>query len=472
MMLFNLVFIQHEVKKSNYTINSVSNPISVIKYQARQSNLYNNRLICFASNFNLMSKSTEDLANAQLIQLGFFRNLVNNYWQETIFLSTPTTTSEKYANRLKSKSIATSKAYQKHFLYEFGKALIKGRIESVMITNSSNDSLLPVFPHVKYVWKKGLNIKYPIYFGSALLRSMDNFKSRKTASNFITHLNLRKLPVFILVNHLKQMVVTEPPDELNLVKTIPDIFYRWYDNSFLYRYNNRPVYEGWFFISSQDADEYCEYVRKKYPLSESHKNLQVFTCSLETFYKMSRKGYRKVRFRLIPDLGEVGRLVTRYRYYSNVKFSARQEHGKDYFRGQPIYLIQDTYNKDINRTVKYNYQVSRKNGKIKYQAVFTNYQTAMKAWKIFIKHTSHNKLFNKPKLIVYNLEDFLKDQESYAFWGDEPFLFIPSQKVYTWVKMNRIHSFKKKPFLTYLLRIRSWGQRIFWSLTSRQPHSW
>nr|AYR06512.1 hypothetical protein [Rhodogorgon sp.] len=471
-MLFNLVFIQHGVKRSNYTISSVGNPIGIIKYQSRQSSLYNNRLICFASNLNLMGKSTEDLAKAQLIQLGFFRNLVNNYWQETIFLSTPTAASEKYANRLKLKGIATSKTYQKHFLYQFGKALMKGRIESIMVTNPFHNSLLPIKPHVKYIWKKGLNIKYPIYFGSALLRNLGNFKLKKTASNFVTHLNLHKLPVFVLVNHLGQMVIAEPPDELSLVKTIPDIFYRWYDNSFLYRYNNRPVYEGWFFINSQDAEEYCKYIRKKYPLSESHKDLRVFTCSLETFYKMSRKGCRRIHFRLIPDLGEVGRLVTGYKHYSNIKFFERQEQGKDYFQGQPIYLIQDIYDKNNNRTVKYNYQVSGKSEKTKYQAVFTNYQTAVKAWKIFIRYTPYGKLSNKPNLIVYNLEDFLKDQENHTSLVGDPFLFIPSQKVYTWVKMNQIHSFKNKPFLTYLLHIKSWGQRIFWSLTSRQPHSW
>nr|AYR06311.1 hypothetical protein [Renouxia sp.] len=471
-MLFNLLFVQYKVKKPNYTISTISTPISIKKYRAEPANINNRHFICFATNLDLTGKSVEELANTQLVPNNFFRNFFNSCWQQEVFLSAPTAISEKYASRLKSQNIVSGKTYQKHFIHQFGKALITGRISASITKSSSDTSLLSISPCVKYIWRKGINIKIPTNFKSIISNITNNIGQNKASKHFLSKLNLHKLPLFVLINDFGQMIITEPPDELNFNKTIPDLLYHWYDNSILHQSSNKPVYEGWFFVNSQEAEEYCEYVKQRYPLSQSYKNLRVFASNLETFYKLSRKGYKKVHFHLVPDLSEVGKLVTKYKNYNNIKFSEKQNRGKDYFQGQPIYLIQDGYDKDENEPIKYYYRSSQYGKTTQYQAIFTNYQTAIKAWKVFIKHTPYHKLSGKPNLIVYNLEDFLKDQENIISSTRYPFLFVPSENVYRFIKVDPSHNTKNMLLSMGISYTKLWIQRIFWSLTSRQPYNW
>lgn len=471
-MLFNLLLVQYKINKPSYTISPINTPISIKKSQAKRTKINNNRFVCFASNLDLTSKSAEELASAQLISSNFFQNLFNSCWQQTVFLSIPTTTSEKYINQLKSKSIITGKTYQKHFIYQFGKALITGRISTSITKSSSDFTLLSPSPYVKYIWRKGINVRIPTNFKSIVLNIRGNISQNKASDRFLSRLNLHRLPLFVLMNDSGQMVIAEPPDELNFNKTIPDLLYHWYDNNLVNRNSNKPAYEGWFFVNPRDAEEYCEYIKQQYPLSQSYGNLRVFTSNLETFYKVSRKGHKKIRFNLVPDLSEVGKLVIKYKNYNNVRFSEKQSHGKDYFQGQPIYLIRDSYNKGEKKVIKYYYPSYQDGKMVQCQAIFTNYQAAIKAWKVFIKHTPYHKLLGKPNLVVYNLEDFLKDQENIMSSVRYPFLFVPSENVYRFIKIDPLHDTKNTLLSTGTSYAKLWIQRILWSLTSRQPYSW
>lgn len=452
MFLFNLIFAQTFLKLPNYFLVRDNNQLEIEarKYKKRERHV--SSLPCIVLNTNFLTKPKENLADQKLISSNLFRRFINKFWQQKIVLSIPTKISDKYISELNSLNLVKHKVSEKKFLSQFSKSLTKGSIESSL---SSHLSYGQTPSSVLYVWKKVFNLKKMINFDFPV--SNTSKKSlREIKKQLEGNLRINNLPLFIITNHLGQMVIAEPPELSNVSKGVTEMSFR--------DFNLKPYSEGWFFVNFQDAEEYLQHIKKQYSIADTSDKLQVFVCNLETFYKLSHNSRNEVHFRLVPDLHEIGQLVNKYSTYRNVQFNKDQKYGKDYFQGQPIYMIKDG-------SPDYYCEIVLGKSQIRYKPIFTSYETAIYSWNIFVKKQKYYRVSKYPELIVYNLEDFLRKQISDLNKNQLSFLLVPSKSSYTFTKSNQ---FKKvHPVIsTYFSYFKLWTKRIFWSLTSRQPQDW
>nr|YP_010986023.1 hypothetical protein NDC12_pgp195 [Polyopes affinis]WOL36941.1 hypothetical protein [Polyopes affinis] len=422
---------------------------------------------------------SQKFTNRELISPNFAARLINKYWQETIFLSITNPLSEKYINQLKSSGTAMYQNEYKKFLLDFSNALITGRIEA-----SLNDSKLPDNTknnpvYIKYVWRKGLNFSLPDNIFEFFTHKNDTGFSKTYRSGIIKKIKYNDFPVFTVVNGFNQIVIAESPEEMLNERNILDKLYQQYSNYFLSRVKNKPLHEGLFFINPGDAAEYKNYINQKYPQSSQQNHLNIFANKFELYHKLTKTIIPKVQFRLIPDLTELGELVFKYRKYKHVNFHYKQKYGRNYFQGQPIYLIQPVFvfNKKLKKImpIQYYYKLNKNKDQISYEAIFMNYRTALIAWQKFKKQATDYNLPSYPKILVYNLEDFMKTFEDNKQVHERNILLIPSQESFQFLKQrynkqSQIHILQK--FSSSLLYLKVLSKRILWSLTSRQPTSW
>nr|YP_009510403.1 hypothetical protein [Gracilaria caudata]AXI96076.1 hypothetical protein [Gracilaria caudata] len=440
----------------------------------------NNHLSSLLFAKNVLSSSYDSRTSPMskpLVSRQFIGKLINQYWQEKIFLSTPSIHAEKYINQLKLEGVLIYKNEQKKFLLDFSRALLSGRIETSLNYGTVN---LNNNQYLSYIWKKGFNFSLPKKSISSLF-DYNSFSFHKDQVMFIHQLQNQPLPLFTVVNNMNQMILADSSEEnIGNLHSI-DKIYKWYYDKFILNNTRLPIYYGLFFIHPIDAIEYADYIKSKYINSSKEKQLNLFSSHLSTYYKVTRMNLKNLQFRLIPDLKEISKILYKYRYYRNLKFHKYQKYSKNFFQGQPLYIIEPfwAYNRKTNKMSLLNYYYNCKsniNHKItEYQAVFTNYATLLKAWHKFKQKQIDYKIPNKPKVIIYNLEDFIKTHEYNNEIKENNILFIPSQESYQFIKhynfvnnQNKI----KRIFSNKLLGLKILTQRIFWSLTSRQPVNW
>ena len=431
----------------------------------------NNSSIKIDNQFNKLNKN-------KLISPNFVMSLVNKYWQETIFLSKSDAISNEYTNRLSSDGIAIDKKQYKKFLLDFSKALIIGRVQS-SLDSKENLNLISSSEDIRYVWRKSINFSFPKTFPNFILNKREpNFPNR-SQELLIKKLRNNQLPVFTITNNFNQIIIAEPSDELMNNKNFLDKMYQWYDDNFLWQKDNKPVYESLFFVNPEDALEYKNYVKYKHSQNNGRNSLKIFASSFDFYYGLVRTSPPRVQFRLIPDLKEVGKLIYKYQFNKNIVFHKNQKKGCDYFQGQPIYLIQpilvkNKHTKKIEE-LNYYYELNQDMKKQKYKAIFTNYKVLLIAWRKFVKQNPDYILPKQPRILVHNLEDFLKLYEQNDDIIKSNILFIPNQESYKFIKRNNVNKSRYhvyKIFLSNLLSLKTISQRIIWSLTSKQPIKW
>uniref|UniRef100_A0AAU7YP15 Ycf80 n=1 Tax=Gracilaria hainanensis TaxID=2871843 RepID=A0AAU7YP15_9FLOR len=426
-------------------------------------------LSSYDSNVSPMSKS--------LLSRPFIGKLINQYWQEKIFLSVSSLYSEKYMNQLKLEGILIHKNEQKKFLLDFSRALLSGRIKASLNferINSNNNQ------YISYIWKKGFN--FPLKLKWILSLSDRNAISlTKDELLFANRLQNQPLPLFTITNTLNQIILADSSEDNTGNLNSIDKIYKWYSDKIVPNPKSLPLYYGLFFMNPTDAIEYADYINSKYNTSNQINQLTLFSSHLFTYYKLNRMNIKNLQFRLIPDLKEISRLLYKYRYHRNLKFHKNQKYSKNFFQGQPIYMIDPffAYNRKTNKTQLLNYYYNHKsninNNIIEYKAIFTNYTTLLKAWHEFKRIHIDYKIPSKPKVLVYNLEDFIRTYEYNHEIKERNILFIPSQKSYEFIKNYRFVKNQnkiKRIFSNKLLVFKILSQRIIWSLTSRQPIHW
>ena len=422
-----------------------------------------------------LTQDVQNFANKKLISRNLVTKLINQYWQETIFLSMSNPISDTYINALQSSGIAVYKSQYKKFLLDFSKALNTGRIEVSVSSNQNLPNKASYDKYIKYVWRKGFNFPVP----KLLLYNINSLKyiflAKEHNNNLIQALNNNSFPLFTVVNKFNQIIMAEPAREIVNDTSMLDKIYRYYSQKFLFEQNNQPVYEGMFFINPEDALEYKNYIQNKYKNFSIGNNVEILASKLGFYYQISQKTISKTKFRLIPDLTELGKLLFEYRKLHNISFHKNQKYGKTYFQGQPIYLIQPTtvFDRRINKNIfiEHHYKIKRNHKEHRYQAVFMNYQTALSAWKKFRQENTNYKLPVYPKIIVYNLEDYLNTNINQN--KAEHLLFIPSKESFNFIKNSiKYQTNMYQIFSSKWLYLQVLTKRIIWSLTSRQPNVW
>lgn len=427
------------------------------------------------SSFNLeknkkSNNSIEGFANKQIISRNLFHRLINKYWEETIFLSIPSNISDIYASNLKANGISLDNNEYKKFLLDFNKDLNIGRIKTIINSEINQSDNQSNSLYIQYKWRKGLNL------GFKSLRHLFNipeiFNRKFINTKLLKVLNNNEAPIFTIINSFNQIVMAEPSRRIINNLSFIDNLYLFFDQLLNFQHNNRPTYEGLFFINPMDACEYKQYIENKYKKSGVENHLYILASKLRFYYRISNKSIPIVKFRLIPDLNEVGKLIFKYRKFNNLSFHDQQNYGKNHFQGQPVYIIQPTF--ITNRITKkiipldYNHEIMNMKVSQKYEALFLSYDTALLAWKKMKEKYKDYSLSSSPKVIVYNLEDYINNTTA-------NFLLIPSKESFDFIQNKK--AYHKKHYISQilyskLLSIRVLTKRIIWSLTSKQPNVW
>nr|QCI04589.1 hypothetical protein [Apoglossum ruscifolium] len=446
------------------------------------SHLNQHKPIAISKLYNYIHKSSnkflQNYSDYKFISRNFWNEFINQYWQETIFISNSNYLSESYINKLKNKNLSIYKKNDyKNFLSEFSRDLINGKIPiefnsninsrqkvtSSLITYNNNT-------YVKFIWKKGINW----YIVGLYLKYLSIVKQILNPIKILNfkRIELNSLPIFAISNQYNQIIMSESADQLILQKDLWHSLYNWY-NAFLVK----KIYTGLLFINPKDALEYKEYIISKYLKANYSNNLKFFIGHLNFYYKLLYSSKKNTEFRLIPDLKEISDLLSKYQYYKNINFDKQQRYGNNYFQGQPIYIIKPILvkNKNTNKKdyINYFYNMPKRNAFIKCKAIFLNYDTAITAWNKFKLEHSYYKLPKKPFIHVSNLEYFLKISNDYD--KDNYFVFIPSIQTYNFIKKDK--QVKDMNLVKYFcinksIYIKSLFKRIVWSLSSRQPVNW
>nr|YP_009511627.1 hypothetical protein [Melanthalia intermedia]AXI97504.1 hypothetical protein [Melanthalia intermedia] len=447
--------------------------------------LYNSNLysLPLARNEYFFNDDNKLLENKTLISRNFLTKLVNKYWQETIFLSAPNSLSNRYIDQLKSDGILIYKNEHKKFLLDFSKALFSGRIKVLLndykVSNDLKKKTIDTKNNsVPFVWRKGLNFPLPRRIPALSIFKQDNSYLNKRQSCFLKRIRQYPFPIFTVVNKLNQMMLTESREEIVSSLKVVDKIYRWYCHNFVNNQIFSSLYYGLFFVHPSDALEYLNSIKHKNS-DFAQNNLSLLSTKLEIYYKLSRVSRGQIRIKLIPDLKEIANLIYRYKYYDNIHFHNNQKYGKNFFKGQPIYFIKPIYslNRLTQKTslVHYNYAIELNSQKDEFQSIFTNYKTAVEAWRKFRQKCKNYKLPHKPQILVYNLEDFIKLYDNNEFGKYKNITLVPSQASYEFIKQNQVlreDKATKQIFFREFFRFQRFAQKIVWSLSNKQPTNW
>jgi len=463
------------IDKLDFQLFALSNHYKV---KTSNYNKYNNRPIFISKLSNKLLNKTIDY---RFVSRNFWNKLVNQYWQEIVFISTANKISDDYTNRLKLQGFLTYQGnYQKKFLSDFNRDLIQGKIELDLVKNSKENEIpfhkQKSSTYLKYIWRKGLNwYIYNVYKYYLVLKK--SFSDKKSIS--LTALNKKadfhNLPIFMLLNQNNRIIISESPDQIFLKKNTLNLFHSWYNQHVIKNVVQKKAYLGLLFINFKDASEYKDYITSKYINFYNHKYsfLKLCASQMNTYYRLIYSYAYNTEFRLIPDLKEVSSLIKKYQYYRHIILDKDQLIGNNYFQGQPVYIIQPIHTKDLKfnnpEKVDYFYNVYRNNKLIQYKAVFFNYNTAINAWHKFKFDYPYYNLPNKPNLYVSNLEKFMKTLVEKDI---SHYVFIPSLETYHFIKY---YKYSKKnihdSFGNYLVNIKSQAKQIFYSLLSKYPIS-
>nr|QCI08476.1 hypothetical protein [Spermothamnion repens] len=436
--------------------------------------------------FFISKNINNKIKGSKFISRNFWQKIVNQYWQETIYLSISNIDAELYMNKLRSSGLSVYKGSRyKYFLTSFNKALLSGNI-FVSLDNFQicNSRMLDNKAYLKYIWHKKLYL-YFFYLKQAFY----NIKHVITISNYIRRQKIKRIynsiPLFSLINNNNKIIMAESSDQVLINQNWLNIIFNHYFNFFFQNFFYKKIYTSLFFMNFEDAIEYKNHIENKYLFSSRENHTRIFISPLFLYYRLLNLVSGKIDFRIIPDLQEVSNLLNKYKNYSNIFFAKNQKYGSDYFQGQPIYIIEpvlaNSYSSKEKKKITYYYSYSSKKNNNNYKAIFFNYETAIMAWNKFKEKNMDYILPHKPILQVSSLENLLNlyiinsNNELPDHSNYDEFIAVPSLETYNFIKNSLLAKQKyslKDFFLNKVIRIQQLTTRIMWSLTSRQPKNY
>lgn len=401
----------------------------------------------------------------KLVSRNLWQKLINEYIQETVFLSSVNKFNIHYVNKLKSMGLSVYDSSQyRIFLNKFSKDLIHGRVN--ISHKNYNDFLINELDNksnssVKYIWIKLLNLD------RLNLMKFKNIFFNIFNQSLVPLVN-NSLPLFILVNNNDEIIMSESVDQLVKFSNRFN-FYRMLNFEL---FNNKKNYTCLLFVNHDDALEYRNHIYYKNRKSTRLLDIKIIPSNINLYNKLKQVYIHKVDFRLIPDLKEISTLLNKYSKYRNVSFQINQKYGYKFFQGQPLYQIQSFRIKNTNKVISDPKQLYFFKNIKKYSNLntyFLNYDTALNVWKQMLKENVDTKLPSSPQILVSNLESFIQTKQ------DESLTFLPSIENYVSIKKYIKLNSKSHNIFTYTLSnqriyIKTLCYRIFWSLTSRHPH--
>ena len=262
---------------------------------------------------------------------------------------------------------------------------------------------------------------------------------------------LKKVPIYTVVNGYNEIVLASPRN-MPPKNSIEWLYDKYYD-SFLWKEDKGSISLGLFFVNKEDAETYLQEICKKDPKGAEHIGLNVKTVGLDTFYELNRTSKPRMQAKLVADLEEIDLLLNEYSISKILNFHPKQKYKKQWFQGNPIYLIK--INESLTKIDKKKFTLSKykfdnSNSGDKKILLFKK-DDAYKVWELYrLKNTELN-LPEKPSLEIYNLENYLLDLEKSDVSLTQQTTFVPPYDSYTHSKklidiaqLNKKESFVEK----------------------------
>ena len=381
-------------------------------------------------------------------------DIINNLWYQKLFISRFDKSNSQYYGQIYNLDFQEQKLRYKTLISNFSQLLKNQPICSFEKFNTQNNNSVINYD-IEYHWSSTFN-KMILPIRNILFRHSlnDSYHLTQSIPNDLLYTDL---PLYLVSNHLGQIMAAEMPNISNRYNSIN-----------LSKNNIATRSQIWFFMNIQDAKEYLNSVVKEKSPSNKHEKLKIFNSNLETFYRLKNKYSNKAIFRIVPDLNDLGFLMTEYKNNKLLSFHPKQNTGRFYFQGQPIYFIELQNN---NKQKKYHSKIWNKNGKESI-LVFLNYKDAnleLSKWKK--NHQSFSSIY-RSRIIVYNLEKFLDTIAQNQELDSIKYTIIPPKTSYLYMKEESTKNLYWKKHLKILDNMSSinfWLKRIFWSLTSKNP---
>ena len=278
--------------------------------------------------------------------------------------------------------------------------------------------------------------------------------SNKRSPNFPTReqksllSKLKQVPVYTVVNQQNEVITASTRD----YKSSHSL--QWiqnkYNEIFFWEYDEGSVSINLFFMNKEDAASYLHEICKKEPKEAENLGLKIKIIGLDVFYKLNRISAPKTQSRLVGDLKEIDLLLTKYASDSMCTMHPKQKYSRDWFQGNPIYVLKFYKNLTDNTLAPYSFHDSYEK-----KLIFFSKEDAMKAWKVFLIKKSQLPLNTKPNIEIYNLEKFLLDLENTPNNSLE-LSFIPPYKSYLELKSHANQQILVKSSVTeeYLYKVK------------------
>jgi len=450
MILFDLIVSQNTLRLSkNLALDYKRAPVFSKHYSSVAKSL---AVAYIVKQPEILIESKVDLAKKNFIQKNYLQKIFNNAWRQVVFLSIPDKSYDKYVIELNYLNTRRDQNINKKLLSRFSKALLEGSVASFVSTDPIDSS--PPVSTVQYLWRRGLKLSQQIL--PSVFACNPYQEHIKHAKNYLArNVFANHFPLFTVSNYLGQMIISEPPSNLEKNRGM-------FNHMTLKPYASH-FYQAWFFTSFEDAQEYMSSIAEYYNLQKDH--LKIFACTLSTFYDAIDKFGHNVHFRLMPDLKEVSNIVKKYKNYSNISFHERQKYSSAYFQGQPLYMVK-------TRSQSHNHYDSNNVSDLgKHDLLFADYVTACNVLNKTTDRSLSLKKLQIPSLLVYNLESFIQD-ELFKDGQSSSLLLVPSENTYWFTKKNFLEhkaGLFNDTVSTCMLSIKLWSKRVLWSLTSKQP---
>ena len=233
---------------------------------------------------------------------------------------------------------------------------------------------------------------------------------------------LRKVPVYTVVNGNNEIILAPPRQEIS--QSSIQWLYNQYYNWFIWKEDEGPVTVGLFFSNKEDAESYLHEICLRDPRGAQNLGVSVKSTGLDTFYYLNRTSSPRVQVRMISNLKELDLLIT-----TNIKkklsfVNPKQKYGQNWFKGTPIYIL---------RTDNINTK----------KLIFFSTRDVEKALE-GLKNSDTKLNIKEITIEIYNLENYLLDLEKSSSDLIQKVNFFPPYPLF---EKNDVHveDFKIEP---------------------------
>ena len=233
---------------------------------------------------------------------------------------------------------------------------------------------------------------------------------------------LRKVPVYTVVNGNNEIILASPRQEIS--QSSVQWLYNQYYNWFIWKEDEGPVTVGLFFSNKEDAESYLHEICLRDPRGAQNLGVSVKSTGLDTFYYLNRTSSPRVQVRMISNLKELDLLIT-----TNIKkklsfVNPKQKYGQNWFKGTPIYIL---------RTDNINTK----------KLIFFSTRDVEKALE-GLKNSDTKLNIKEITIEIYNLENYLLDLEKSSSDLIQKVNFFPPYPLF---EKNDVHveDFKIEP---------------------------